>query len=161
MSKLLTRDQILTAQLKTRTLEVPELDGSVRIQEMNSAQLMGLKFGLQGRNGQLDTEKLKKLHAQTVINHVIDDNRQQIFSDEDMPALLQLSGGALKRIADAVGDLSGLADDDTLRKWLKERHPDILKAFEDSQNPVEVAKENFTKTRNGVSPSGSPSAVAG
>lgn len=147
---LLSREAILKAKLKTKTVPVPEWGGDVKIREMTAAEMQAQGMEFIGPNGQPDVRRAKDVYARLVVKCVINEAGEPIFTEADVPELSKKGGSALKLLGDEIQALSG-AKGDSLEAWLENYYPEILAEFKAEGGPVERAKGNFTKTRNGAS----------
>ena len=112
---LLTRDQILAASdMETRTVEVPEWGGTVRVRSITADERDQFEEAMvpesRGRGRKRKTAKASLIHfrARLVALATVDDGGARLFSDEDVEKLGQKSAGALSRVFDAAAELAGL-----------------------------------------------------
>lgn len=156
MGNFLTKDQIFAVQLRTDEVPIPEWGGSIRIREMTAKEMQENGRFVIRPDGKVDYSKAVQVPVQMCLKMVVDEAGQRLFTDGDIPRLEQMHASAVTKIANAVRKLSGMVDEDDLsglKAWLEENHPRILEEYRESLNPVAMAEENFTQTRNGGSPS--------
>lgn len=97
----LNRDSILAANhLKTETLEVPELGGSVIIRELTAAKARELNS--------IKDENM--LPVMWVVASVVNEDGSVAFSAKDIPLFDNISQAAIRRISNAAIRLNGLLD---------------------------------------------------
>lgn len=101
-SKYLSKAAILGTQLRTKTIEVPEWDGKLRIQEPSSlvAALIA--------NLPPETPSATK-SAWWFVSCVVDQKGKQIFNGDDIPDLVEKSWSVLSDVVSEILDFSGLA----------------------------------------------------
>lgn len=149
----LSREAILKAQLRKKEIFVPELGGWIRFREMSADEIGELKQDVIGRDGQMDPRKIRQMDVQTFSKYVIDENGQPMFTTDDVKELKRVSGNVVKRVAAEIGALSGIgeSEEDSITAWLGENYPGILEEYQNSQDPIKQAEENFTPTPTGAS----------
>jgi len=105
---MLTREEILAASnLKRETVEVPELGGSVLVQELDGEGRDAYEASL-WKDGELD---MSNRRAKLVALGCVTKAGAKLFTLDDVPALGNLSGAALERVASMVRRLSGLNEE--------------------------------------------------
>lgn len=109
---LLTREQMLHAHdIRTKTVDVPEWGGQVRVRRLTGEERDRYETSLiqEKKNGQV-TRNLRNARARLVVLGVVDEEGKRIFSDADADALAQRSASAIERLFDAIRELSGMSD---------------------------------------------------
>lgn len=96
---ILTRDQILSAPLRTEDVEVPEWGGSVTIQELTVDQQQLIAAGVKGK---ADAES--RANRLTFLEGVI----EPAFKPADYEALTKRGAAAMQRVVGAILVLSGM-----------------------------------------------------
>jgi hypothetical protein len=98
----LTRDEILArrASLPTELVEVPELDGTVRIRLLTLAEVEEIK-----RIGKNASDPVK-IYLPIVEKSCVNDDGTQLFVGEDVKLMATLPWAALERIVEASMKLS-------------------------------------------------------
>lgn len=109
MSKFLSRDDILSAVIKTTEVDVPEWDGKVKVRELTSHEATELGFGMVSDEGKIDRSQVPDMMAKAVALAAIDENGERLFSEDDVELLRQKSFGPIQRIANAVLNMSGMS----------------------------------------------------
>lgn len=146
--KVLTKEDIFSVPLQIQEVDVPEWGGIVYVKEMTALQIEQNAQAVIKNNGDTDYNKAVKLPVIHCIRQVVDADGNRLFSEADTKKLSGKQGGAIRRVAKAVQELSGQGgkDNDAIVKWLKEERPDILKEYEEETGAVVEAEENFTET---------------
>jgi len=149
----LSREAILKAQLRKKEIFVPELGGWIRIREMTVDEIGELKQSVIGRDGEMDSRKIRQMDVKTFAKYVIDENGQPMFTPDDVRELKRVPGNAVARVAAEIGALSGIgvSEEDSITAWLGQNYPGILEEYQDSQDPINEAEVNFTPSPNGAS----------
>jgi hypothetical protein len=110
MSTYLSRDTILSVEdYKTDEVEVPEWGGTVRIRELNAAEVEHMGFGVAGPDGKMDLRRAEGLTSKVVAWGVIDEGGNQVFAEGDIKALGQKSHRAINLVAGEIMKLTGLS----------------------------------------------------
>jgi hypothetical protein len=117
MSKLLSRDQILSAvDITTEDVDVPEWGGTVRVRGLTGtdrdrfeAAMMNLKSAKPNARQQVNTENFR---ARLVQASVVDEDGMRLFTQKDVQALGEKSAAALDRVMTVAMRLSGLTEKD-------------------------------------------------
>lgn len=116
MSELLSKSAILAAierpDYATKDVHVPELGGTVRVQEMSGS--VRNKFEATGatlRNGG-DSKSLDTVTVQMVAACVIDAAGTPMFTANEVKRMFASRPKAVFRLRDAIIDLSGTSDSD-------------------------------------------------
>ena len=109
----LTRDQILQANdLETRSLDVPEWGGAVRVRALTGVERDALEASaIQGKGKNRDVN-LTNFRAKLCARAIVDEQGKRIFEDADIAALGRKSSGALSKVYNLAAELSGISDAD-------------------------------------------------
>lgn len=100
-SAILNRDQLLgAAKAATVPVEVPELGGHVNVRPITVGEVMQISGTLGQKYGDVPLIMLA----------VVDEAGEQVFSAEDLDALMNLPLGAAARILAAIREASGLTE---------------------------------------------------
>lgn len=106
---LLGKDQILTRRaLPSEEVEVPEWQGSVRIQGLSAGEADAFSASLVKRNGK--TVEMDREHycAKLLCRCIVDAGGERILSESDVAILSQQSAAPIQRLAVIAERLSGL-----------------------------------------------------
>lgn len=106
---LLSKDQILARRsLPSEVVEVPEWEGSVRIQGMSAGDADAFNASLVKRVGK--TMEMDREHycAKLLSRCVVDANGERLLSEEHVVILSQQSAAPIQRLAVVAERLSGL-----------------------------------------------------
>lgn len=111
---ILSRDTILgRSVLKRKEIEVPGLDGTLILQELNGTQ--GAEFQrrslevVDGRTATIrDSGALANLNALVIVWSAITEDGRPLFTKEDIPALNAMGASFLDMVGNEVLKLSGL-----------------------------------------------------
>ena len=110
---LLTKDQILDAQdLQTEIVEVPEWEGSVKVQGMTGVERDAFEESLLKGKGKNTTVNMQNIRAKLVAHSVVNGDGERMFADADVRALGRKSAAALDRVFAVAQDLSGITKAD-------------------------------------------------
>ena len=104
-----TRDAFLSLALKRQKLTIPEL-GDVYIREFTSqeaSEFQAMSTQLMDGTKIRDAKRLAELTARVLIWAVVDENGDQVFNEDDLPAVMALPNRIVDKIATSVLDLSG------------------------------------------------------
>lgn len=101
---LLNRKQFIDADdIKYCEVELPELGGSVRIRSMSGKD-------------EIEFEDVKKNKEATewifwaIARYCVDENNQQMFTEDDVEAIKEKSSSSIKKLFDAILDLNTIND---------------------------------------------------
>ena len=107
----LNRDQILKADdLPTRDVDCPEWGGTVLVRGLNGFERNAYEASLLERRGDKYEPIMENTTTKLVLWACVDEAGARLFDRTDLYALSQKSALPLERIADAVRDLSGMAE---------------------------------------------------
>jgi hypothetical protein len=113
MSSLLSREAFLKKrERRTLDVDVPELGGTVRVQEMTALERGRFESFLLDKNGQYKPDRIAKTRELMVLSTVVDAEGNRMFTHDDLPALSQLPAAALDRIVEAGRELAGITEED-------------------------------------------------
>lgn len=107
--KLLTKDDIFSADdIKTEIVEIPEWDGSVKVQTLTA-----LEKGKWEQSGIADGKvTVDFMKSGLVARSVVDDKGKRIFTDGHIAALAAKSSAAIERIYEVAARLSQVGEHD-------------------------------------------------
>ena len=110
----LSKKEILAAKnLKTETVEVPELGGQVMIREMTAADRDSWEFEQLKKNGKSYSVNFENLRAKLIVRCVVDsETKLRMFSDSDAELLGNCSAASLDKLYEACQKLNKLSKDD-------------------------------------------------
>ncbi len=128
----LSRKQILhdrNRKLPTEVVKVPEWadadsgEDSVIVKTLNGLEKGKYQQSLmqQGKRGDVKID-MTTAQVRLVAMSVVDETGAQLFTEDDVAALNELSGKALDRVSDVAGKLCGLTKDD-LEELVKNSEP--------------------------------------
>lgn len=110
---ILTKDAILAAaDLKTETVMVPEWGGEVIIRAMRGSERDAFEVALfvgEGENRKFQGEHVR---AKLLVQCIVDEKGERIFSDADVVALGARNAAVLDRLYDIASRLSGIGKKD-------------------------------------------------
>lgn len=109
MTEFLSRTAILEAPVKTAEVEVKEWGGVVLVREMSAAEVDDLAFDMMTPGGSIDRSQTRGKMVRIAATCIIDAQGNRLFSDEDIEALKEKSFDPIRRVAEKVMQLSGLA----------------------------------------------------
>lgn len=107
--KLLDRNKILSAKLKTITINIPEWGGDVLIKEPTGYERA--EYELLISKASNDDNFLKEIRAICAAKCLIDEKGKRLFSDDDIKLLQEVSANALDRVIDAYREISIVSDE--------------------------------------------------
>jgi len=107
--KLLTRDNILAAKLKTKKIDIPEWNGSVIIREPTAMERS--EYELLCTKAVTDDEAIKIIRGVCAAKCLVNENDERLFSDKDIEKLHKTSANALDRIIDVYREISLVGDE--------------------------------------------------
>lgn len=90
---------------KTKDVEIPEWEDTVRIRQFSAAELQDL--------GKLAKADDKLGMAQAIAACVVDESGGLVFSEKDIPEIQSYSAAGLIRLNAAINVFNGLAEDTT------------------------------------------------
>jgi len=106
---LLTKEQLLEKRTrKTIEVQIPELDGAVKIRALKSKEITTWQTSMMDKHGNPDVKRLKESRERLVMLSVVDDNGNLVFGRDDLEALNNLENSIIDRIAVAAHDLNGI-----------------------------------------------------
>jgi hypothetical protein len=110
---LLTRKQILEAQdIQTKTVEVPEWGGSVKVQGMTGVDRDAFEAEIIKQKGKDFSVNMQNIRAKLVAVSLVNGDGKRIFNDKDVTALGKKSAAALDRVFSVAQELSGISTED-------------------------------------------------
>jgi len=108
--KLLNKEQILTAKLKTKKVDVPEWGGTVLIREPDG--LERADFELLSTKAGTDDNIIREIRGFCAAKCLIDEKGNRLFNDDEIKSLNKTSANALDRIIDAYRNMALIDNDD-------------------------------------------------
>jgi hypothetical protein len=113
MGKVLSRTDFL-AKYSNRRMElvdVPELGGSVYLQELSTAQLLEYNMlVLEYENKQIPPTALARIVAKMIVFSACDADRCPMFTDADIDALAMVDINNLMSLRKRIVEISGLGE---------------------------------------------------
>lgn len=102
--KILSADELLgLTTLPTVEVEIPELDGVIKVRGLRKAEQVSIRNAAIKPNGELDASVVEK---QMLLLGIV----EPAFAPEDVEKLQQLSAGVYDRILLEIAELSGSTD---------------------------------------------------
>jgi len=112
----LSRDDIgkflETAEVKTKPVPVPELGGSVVVQEMSGTLRNMFEAAAIQVQGGGDSKALDRVIMRLVAECTLDDEGHRLFDDRTIRLLFSKRSSAIFRLRDEIVRLSAFSDDD-------------------------------------------------
>lgn len=109
---MLSKDQLLQKFPRTyREVAVPEFGGSVTIRGLTTSERSRFESSLQTK-GKSDPKKTRLVREKLIVLSVVDEQKQPMFSDADVPAISEWPAAGAERIFNAIQELSGFSDSD-------------------------------------------------
>ncbi len=109
---MLTKSQILQSRPReTRDIHVEEFGGVVRIRALTTSERSRFESSLQTK-GKSDPKKVVLVREKLLVQSVVDDSGNLMFSEADIPALSAQPAKAVEKIFNAIQELSGFSDVD-------------------------------------------------
>ena len=106
---MLTRDEILKkVDTQIKIVKVPEWGGDVRVRGMTGEERDAFEGGIAKVVNGKSIVDTKNIRARLLVNCIVDEKGERIFSMEDIEALGKKSASALQRVFEVAGDLCGL-----------------------------------------------------
>lgn len=106
--KFISREQFLSQKaLRTRDIEIPEWGGLVRVKALSGAERDLIEQKQFDQKGKSPRVNVAGFRARLVVFGVVDPDGKRIFTEADIPAINEMDGGVIDRIATAVSELSG------------------------------------------------------
>lgn len=109
MGKFLSREDILSAAIKTVEVDVPEWGGKVKVRELSAHEVTTLGIGMVTEDGKVDRSQVPDMMTQAVVLGAIDEDGERLFTEQDVELLKGKSFDPIQRIARAVLDMSGMS----------------------------------------------------
>lgn len=111
---MLTREQILAAKPKTRTVNIPELGGEITIRGLTAHERDRYEIAIYS----LDSAAKDQHRGMLLALSIVDANGNRMFGDDDAVALGNLPAAVVNRAFGVAQRLSGLtaSDLDELKK---------------------------------------------
>jgi Phage tail assembly chaperone len=108
----LNRDAILkAAALRTEDVSVPEWGGSVLVREMRGRERDEWEASLTVQRGRQIVQDAENVRAKLAARCIVGEDGEQLFTQQDVAALGELSAAALDRVFTVATRLSGLGGD--------------------------------------------------
>lgn len=112
MAKLLTKEEILAApDLKTKTVEVPEWGGTVKVSQVTAADRCELQGMLLDDTGK--PKSAAEINRMMTIGlcamACVDENGNKLFTQADIEAFGKKSSNAIDKIFAAADELNGIS----------------------------------------------------
>lgn len=113
---LLTKDQILAAGNRKRTIDVPvkEWGGTVRLQELSASdrdmwESEQITLDPDGTNARFNP---KHSRARLVVRCIVDDTGRRMFSDDEVASIGSLSAASIQKLFNAARKLNAISAED-------------------------------------------------
>lgn len=120
-NKFLTKSEILSRKPILKEVEVPQWGGSVHIRPMTVAEQTQLaELGTKYDKGKT-IDRIMNITLKVIKWTVVDDEGNQMFTDDDLEQLMQSDASAIMTLQDAIIGYSGLTSEsrEELAKNLK------------------------------------------
>lgn len=109
----LSRDQILGAGLKRETMEVPEWNGPINLQEMSGIDREAFEEAVVSTNGDDPAANKGNLRGWLASFGIVDDDGNRLFTDADSVAALgRTSATALVRVCARIQKMNGIGEEE-------------------------------------------------
>jgi hypothetical protein len=110
---VLTAEAILGASdIETEWVEVPEWGGGVYVRGLTAGQRDRLESSLLDRKGQPQPARLAEFRSRLLSLCAVDGDGKPLFTERDVPRLMNKSVGAVGKVLDVARRLSGMSEDD-------------------------------------------------
>ena len=104
VKKFLSREEVLAVEdVETRTVEVPEWGGPIRLKALTGEEAVEFAESVKGDN--------KAGAARIVVRCAVDENGARLFQDEDIEVLKRKSMKALLRVQKVALEMNGLSEE--------------------------------------------------
>ncbi len=107
--KLLTAEQILSAKLKVKQINIPEWGGEILLREPTGYERAEYEEMLTKTDNDLELRKLRGICASKCL---VTEKGDRLFSDEQIDQLNKTSADALDRVLKSYNIMSQIKDDD-------------------------------------------------
>ena len=108
---MLTRDEILKkVDTQIKIVKVPEWGGDVRVRGMTGEERDAFEGSIVTVVGGKSVVDTKNIRAKLIVQCVVDEKGERMFSEEDINVLGKKSASALQRVFSLAGDLCGLTE---------------------------------------------------
>lgn len=99
--------EALRSVVKYTEVDVPEMGGAFRLRTLSSAKVMELteRFGLDANK---KPSELLHIAAHLLVDCWVDEEGEQVLSQDDVDGIFDMPLAALNRLADAIFELNGL-----------------------------------------------------
>lgn len=112
MSDLIGRDALLgPPKRRFAKIDVPDL-GAVRIRSLTELERSRIEASMRDKKGGLSGSKLLDLKCRMIVECVVDESGNPIFTSRDIPQLNQQDSKVTNAIVDAIQAHCGWSDDD-------------------------------------------------
>src|SRR6185503_6397195 len=102
----LTKEQILgAADAKSKTVNVPEWGGTVRVKVMTGTERDAWEAAILDAEGKVSKRQFR---AKLLVQTLVDDAGKLLFTEADLNALSEKSGAAISRVYDVAAKLNAL-----------------------------------------------------
>lgn len=114
MTLLLTKEQLLAKrERRFREVQIPELEGAVRIRSLKSAEITAWQASLlDPKTGKPCIKRQKTGRERLVAISVVDEYGNPMLGKDDLETLNGLDNSVIGRIAAAATDFNGIEDDE-------------------------------------------------
>ena len=108
---VLGRDAILGAPLKSRTIDIPEWGGSVRIKEMTAIEREAFEEAIISTNGTNPALNKGNIRGWMASFSLVDEDGNRLFSSaDDVAALGKTSGTALTLVCSEIQEMNAIGE---------------------------------------------------
>ncbi|WP_263079223.1 hypothetical protein [Endozoicomonas sp. Mp262] len=111
------RETLLTAKLKTETVNIKQLQQAVTIREMDAKafdQYEGMMFETdEAGEVVINSDNMK---AKLIVSCVLDDDGELAFTPDDIDQINKMPGSIVKELAEACAKISGIVPTDDVEK---------------------------------------------
>ncbi len=108
----LTKAELLAVKVKSETVYIPELRGSVIVRGMTGIERDEWEMSCIRFNGRNREFNGRNLRARLVVRCTFNEDGTRMFADEDAAQLGKIGAHVLQRLYDAVTRVSGVSDED-------------------------------------------------
>lgn len=106
---MLTRDQLLGAKVRSKTINIPELGGDVTVRGLKGFERDAFEDSLFRGDGKARVRDTTNLRARFCVLCLVNEDGSRMFKDEEAGELGQIDAAVLDKIFDVAQELCGMA----------------------------------------------------
>lgn len=110
---ILSREELLKRRpRRTKAVDVPELGGQVLLRALTEGERSRFEMTFLSKKGTPRADLIEQARARLIVESVVDEQGNLLFSVDDVDAIYQLEASVTARLYDEARKLSGFEEND-------------------------------------------------